>query len=65
MVFYYSDLQISNSISDWLILSLLLITYLMPIMIYKQQYQYAWYGSLILASIQLMAVLKNINRKPL
>ncbi len=65
MVFYFKDLNLSNSIEDPLVMILIGIILLLPVLIYCRKYNYALYISLFLAGIQLIAIWNNVNKYPL
>ena len=65
MVFYYSDLDIPNEINDWLIPILFISILILPFFVYTKNWNIALIISVILAIIQLIALIKNIKKKPM
>lgn len=65
MVFYYKDLDLPNTVSDLLIPILILISILLPILIYMGRSGDALAGSVVLAVVQIVAFIQNSRKHPL
>ncbi|KKL73651.1 hypothetical protein LCGC14_2072750 [marine sediment metagenome] len=61
MVFYYQDLNLSNRV----IPILLLLTFSLPFLIYFRNKGLALLVAVILAIVQLVAIIGNVKRLPL
>lgn len=65
MTFYYDDLNITNETSNWFIPLVIFMIFSIPILIWVGQINIALAISIIIALIQIIAIIKNCMRLPL